>query len=91
VHLYRMVQEALTNVARHARATRVCLHLCGGHNGLRLLLRDDGHGLPPERPGVGLRSMVEHARCLGARLRMRHRAGKGWALYLKLPLQGATS
>jgi len=35
--------------------------------------------------------MVEHARCLGARLRMRHRAGKGWALYLKLPLQGATS
>src|SRR3546814_9153681 len=43
VHLYRMVQEALTNVARHARATRVCLHLCGNHNGLRLLLRDDGH------------------------------------------------
>jgi two-component system sensor histidine kinase UhpB len=91
VHLYRMVQEALTNVARHARATRVCLHLFADHKGLRLLLRDDGHGQPPERPGVGLRSMVEHARCLGARLRVRHRAGKGWALYLKLPLQGATS
>ena len=31
--------------------------------------------MPPERLGVGLRSMVEHARCLGARLRMRHRPG----------------
>ncbi|BFN27950.1 sensor histidine kinase LiaS [Pseudomonas sp. SCT] len=91
VHLYRMVQEALTNVARHARATRVCLDLRGDPLGLRLLIRDDGHGQPAERPGVGLRSMVEHARCLGARLRVRHRAGKGWALYLKLPLQGAMS
>jgi two-component system sensor histidine kinase UhpB len=91
VHLYRMVQEALTNVARHAHATRVCLDLRGDPLGLRLLIRDDGHGQPAERPGVGLRSMLEHARCLGARLRVRHRAGKGWALYLKLPLQGATS
>ena len=91
VHLYRMVQEALTNVARHARATRVCLDLRGDPLGLRLLIRDDGHGLPAERPGVGLRSMVEHARCLGARLRVRHRVGMGWTLYLKLPLQGAIS
>lgn len=91
LHLYRMVQEALTNVARHARASRVKLHLRGGRNGLRLLLRDDGHGQPPERAGVGLRSMGEHARCLGARLRLRHRPGAGWALYLKLPVEGATS
>jgi two-component system, NarL family, sensor histidine kinase UhpB len=90
LHLYRMVQEALTNVARHARATRVRLQLRADRNGVRLLLRDDGHGLPPERLGVGLRSMVEHARCLGARLRMRHRPGHGWALYLNLPVEGAT-
>ncbi|MBK3867202.1 HAMP domain-containing protein [Pseudomonas stutzeri] len=91
LHLYRMVQEALTNVARHARATRVRVLLRGGRNGLRLLLCDDGHGQPPERAGVGLRSMSEHARCLGARLRVRHRPGAGWTLFLKLPLQGATS
>lgn len=90
LHLYRMVQEALTNVARHARATRVRLQLRADRNGVRLLLRDDGHGLPPERLGVGLRSMVEHARCLGARLHMRHRPGHGWALYLNLPVEGAT-
>ena len=43
LHLYRMVQEALTNVARHARATRVRLQLRADRNGVRLLLRDDGH------------------------------------------------
>ncbi len=87
VHLYRMVQEALTNVARHARATRVRVHLRGKSNGLRLLLCDNGHGLPPEQAGVGLRSMVEHARCLGARLRLKHRPGSGWMLYLNLALK----
>lgn len=90
LHIYRMVQEALTNVARHARASCVELHLRGRGEGLRMLLRDNGHGQPPERAGVGLRSMRERARCLGARLRLRHRPGNGWALFLDLPLKGAT-
>ena len=90
LHIYRMVQEALTNVARHARASCVELYLRGGGDGIRLLLRDNGPGQPPEQAGVGLRSMRERARCLGARLRLRHRPGSGWALYLDLPLKGAT-
>ena len=90
VHLYRMVQEALTNVARHAQASHVCLDLRGDASGLRLMIRDNGHGRPAVRPGVGLRSMLEHARCLGAHLRVRHRAGKGWALLLRLPLSGTS-
>lgn len=88
LHLYRLVQEALTNVARHARASQVCLHLCAGSRGLRLLLSDNGHGQPPTRAGVGLRSMHERARCLNARLRLRHRAGRGWSLFLNLPTEG---
>lgn len=91
LHLYRMVQEALTNVARHARASCVRLYLRGGAEGLCMLLCDDGHGQPPERTGIGLRSMHERARCLGARLRLRHRPGRGWALYLNLPAKGAMS
>lgn len=91
LHLYRLVQEALTNVARHAQASSVQLHLRGSANGLRLLLRDNGHGQPPARAGVGLRSMRERARCLGAQLRFRHRPGSGWALYLDLPFKGASS
>lgn len=85
VHLYRVLQEALTNVARHAGASRVRLWLrCRGDR-LRLLLCDDGHGRPPSHAGVGLRSMRERARCLGGRLRLRHRPGAGWMLLLDVP------
>lgn len=89
LHCYRMVQEALTNVARHARASCVRLRLRGDARGLHLLLCDNGHGLPPVRSGVGLRSMRERARCLGAWLRLAHRPGRGWALYLNLPAERA--
>ncbi len=91
LHLYRLLQEALTNVARHAQARCVRLRLRGGAHGLRVLLRDDGHGEPPQRAGVGLRSMRERARCLGANLRLRHCPGRGWTLYLNLPCKGATA
>lgn len=89
LHFYRLVQEALTNVARHAKASRVELYLGAGPRGLRLLLSDNGQGLPPTRAGVGLRSMHERARCLNARLRLRHRAGCGWSVFLNLPIEGA--
>lgn len=87
VHLYRLLQEALTNVARHAGASAVQLRLQRSGSRLRVLLRDDGHGRPPSRSGVGLRSMTERARSLGARLCFSHRPGAGWALYLNLPLE----
>jgi len=91
LHLYRLAQEALTNVARHAQASQVSLQLRGGTRGLSLLVADNGHGQPPEGTGVGLRSMRERARCLGARLRLRHCPGRGWTLYLNLPCTGATT
>ncbi|MFC3607385.1 histidine kinase [Stutzerimonas tarimensis] len=85
VHLYRLLQEALTNIARHSRASRVQLQLRRHGRGLRLLLKDNGHGQPPGRPGIGLRSMAERASCLGGELRFRQRPGSGWSLYLSLP------
>src|SRR5690606_17691786 len=86
LQLYRLLQEALTNVARHAGASQVRLRLRAGRRRLRLLLRDDGHGRPAQRRGVGLRSMHERARCLGGQLQLRPRAGRGWTLLLDLPL-----
>ena len=89
-HLYRLLQEALTNVARHARAerVRVRLHRRGGR--LCLLVADDGEGAAqPPRPGIGLRSMLERARCLGGELRLRTRPGCGWLLRLSIPLDEA--
>jgi signal transduction histidine kinase len=69
VTLYRIVQEALTNVVRHAEAAtcRVRLQVQGGD--LHLEVRDDGVGLPlPVRPGVGLRSMRERVADVGGRV-----------------------
>ncbi|WP_223416328.1 MULTISPECIES: histidine kinase [unclassified Pseudomonas] len=89
-HLYRLLQEALTNVARHADASQVRVRLqhCGGH--LRLLIRDNGCGaLQPQRPGVGLYSMFERARSLGGELRIISHPGAGWALALSMPLEAS--
>lgn len=86
-HLYRLLQEALTNVARHAGARRVRVVL-RRHEGMLLLwVRDDGrgcNGLP--RAGIGMRSMCERARCLGGELNLRRRPGGGLALRLWMPL-----
>jgi two-component system sensor histidine kinase UhpB len=89
-HLYRLLQEALTNIARHAEASQVRIRLqhCGGH--LRLLIRDNGRGArQPQRPGVGLYSMFERARSLGGELRIISHPGAGWALALSMPLEAS--
>ena len=86
-HLYRLLQEALTNVARHAGASQVRVRLQRSARGLRLLVRDNGCGAhQPQRPGVGLHSMAERARSLGGELHILSRPGAGWALALNMPL-----
>ncbi|MMZ66481.1 Sensor histidine kinase LiaS [compost metagenome] len=87
-HLYRLLQEALTNVARHAGASQVRVRLQRSAKGLRLLVRDNGCGASqPQRPGVGLHSMAERARSLGGELRILSRPGAGWALDLNIPME----
>lgn len=85
-HLYRLLQEALTNVARHAGAQQVRVGLtCRGAD-LRLEVCDDGRGLPtPLREGVGLRSMRERARCLGAALQLHGAEPRGLRLCVAIP------
>ncbi|MEN5259589.1 sensor histidine kinase [Pseudomonas protegens] len=86
-HLYRLLQEALTNVARHADASQVRVRLQRSARGLRLLVRDNGCGAhQPQHPGVGLHSMAERARSLGGELHILSRPGAGWALALNMPL-----
>lgn len=70
-HLYRLLQEALNNVARHADAARVQIIIRPDGARLQILVEDDGCGLGPGvRPGVGLRSMHERARYMDAQLTM---------------------
>ena len=63
---YRIAQEALTNVIRHAGAEQRAAHLVTENDTLRVEVTDDGHGFTPaQRPGVGLASMRHRAEILG--------------------------
>ncbi|WP_405084478.1 sensor histidine kinase [Microbispora sp. NBC_01389] len=85
VAAYRIVQEALTNVRKHARArrVRVTLHRNGE---LRVTVADDGVGLPADRrAGVGLCSMAERAAELGGTCAVASEPGRGTTVTARLP------
>ena len=66
VAAFRIVAEALTNMARHAGASSCTIHLAEARAGLVLEIEDDGRGFEPDHPvGVGLVSMRERAEELG--------------------------
>jgi two-component system, NarL family, sensor histidine kinase UhpB len=84
--VYRVAQEALTNVARHARASRVEVSLRRDGDDLVLRVRDDGQGLPPTamRSSNGIRGMRERAMLIGARLTL-STPGRGTDVVLQVP------
>ena len=88
--LYHVLQEALANIARHARATHV--QLCLQQTGATLACRisDDGVGLTgsPPRLGCGLSGMHERVAAAGGSLHIASRSGAGTTLHLSLPLPG---
>lgn len=86
--VYRIAQEALTNVVRHAGAHSVTVSLAATDGQLILTVADDGRGLPePVQPGGGLTGMRERALLIGAELRVDSRSGAGVTVSLRLPLQ----
>src|SRR5688572_4215765 len=77
---YRILQEALTNVARHARARNVRVELKRDAHQLELLVQDDGVGFPASRdsaPRLGLHGMRERTTLLGGALEIQSRRGAG--------------
>jgi signal transduction histidine kinase len=88
ITLYRVAQEALTNVARHAQASRVKVTLAGGEGELLLSVADDGRGLDERAAGpraLGLLGMKERAAMLGGGLRLSPREGGGTVVELRAP------
>lgn len=84
--LLRCVQESLTNVLRHARATRVRIDLRRDESGVTLRVRDDGDGAERLREGHGLRGMRERLEPLGGTLRVTSQPGDGLELVAWLPV-----
>ncbi len=88
-HLFRIAQEALTNVARHAQARRVVVKLTAERRELRLSVEDDGKGLdgaPAEGRGMGMIGMRARARIAGGELTERSRPGQGVLIEVRLPV-----
>jgi PAS domain S-box-containing protein len=92
--LYRIVQEGLTNVLKHARARAVSLVLRRTPEQVLAVLEDDGQGFDGEkdtsaadsRPRLGLLGMRERAELVGGTLTVESAPGKGTAIYVRVPL-----
>jgi two-component system sensor histidine kinase DesK len=80
------LREAVTNIIRHASATRVEVELSTDDKGLRLVIADDGRG-GVERPGNGLSGMRERLHALGGRLDVDSPPGAGTRLVLWIPVE----
>jgi signal transduction histidine kinase len=86
--VFRIAQESLNNIRRHAAASTVSLHLARSEDGFELRVHDDGSGFDSSirSTGFGILGMEERARALGGSLAIVSRAGGGTDVRLQLPL-----
>jgi len=92
--LYRVVQECMTNVARHAQASEVNITLTVGGRFLELWVEDDGIGLPqplPRGDGLGFRNMRERIESYGGHLTFDRGSSGGARIAVKMPLDNAAA
>lgn len=85
IHVFRILQEALNNVARHAGVDEVEVSLDAGESSLELTIEDRGRGMPePLRPGAGLTAMRERADLIGGTLEIARGKEGGTRVTLRL-------
>jgi len=85
--IYRVVQEALNNCARHSQATQVRVVVHRDRDGLSVTVQDDGIGFEPSREkGMGLLGMEERVERLGGRFSIESKPGNGTVLWIHFPL-----
>jgi PAS domain S-box-containing protein len=91
--IFRIVQEALTNIAKHAKAQHVSVILEARGDRLHVIVEDDGVGFQPEhvrRGGdgvhLGLRGMIERTALVGGEFQIESRPGRGTTVFVRVPL-----
>jgi signal transduction histidine kinase len=92
IHVYRIVQEAVTNVVKHSGATEATVVIKKRATSVSLSIRDNGRGFEPAKPssephdhGYGLTGIAERARILGGTLAIESRPGEGASLTVEVP------
>jgi signal transduction histidine kinase len=94
VNLFRITQETLNNVLKHAHASAAKITLTKESSVLRLVVEDNGRGFelsrqesaPPDQRGFGLRQIAERARMMGGRVDIQSQPGHGTRLTVEVPL-----
>ena len=94
--LYRIVQESLSNVRKHARADQVEVLLAFQKDTVQVRVRDNGIGFDPAAPrqseaggGFGLVGLQERARLLGGNLRVESAPGRGTMIEVRVPVSSS--
>lgn len=93
-HLFRIVQEALANILRHAEASEVVIYTSIKDGELFLHIRDNGKGFDPcleKKASYGLKTMRERCEEVGGQLSITSRAAKGTRIDIRLPLKGGNN
>ncbi|MCA9409274.1 MAG: sensor histidine kinase, partial [Candidatus Omnitrophica bacterium] len=89
INIFRIVQEALTNIIKHTQADKIDIDVNCAHNELTLKIKDNGNGfvrLPKGYTGIGLATMKERAVLLGGELKIISESGQGTMIFLKVPI-----
>jgi signal transduction histidine kinase len=86
--VYRIVQEALTNIIKHSEATEVSISLSTSDRCLKVRIEDDGNGFEPQEnmTGFGIQGMRERTTALGGKFYLDSASGKGCRIIAKIPL-----
>ena len=93
LHLFRIVQESLNNIRKHAKAKKAYIHLSKIGNGIRLAICDDGIGFDPslaksgDSGSLGLITMQERAEEVGGQISIDSQVGKGTCIEVNLNLE----
>jgi PAS domain S-box-containing protein len=93
ISLYRLIQEALTNVRKHAEASRATVKLVAAHPHIILRIEDNGRGFdvkgrllrPLDEKRMGLQSIEERVNILNGKLRIQSRPGEGTKIFAEVP------
>lgn len=94
ISVYRIIQEALTNVAKYAKAENVSIIINQNNNLLTVIIEDDGVGFDaekvlkrdPSKYNLGLHGMLERTAFIGGKLTIESEPGKGTSIFVKIPL-----
>lgn len=89
INIFRIVQEALANSMKHAKATKVAVRISRRQDRFKVLIEDNGRGFLANRKGIGLglETMRERAKLLSGSIDIRSAAGKGTTVMLDIPVK----